>query len=99
MKMPGNKNSEPDLYRREQQRQKPESMLRQLWRAVEESAELVIITDRPGVPQRRTDHDCIQPRHRAYPPIAGVRTQADANPPVCRFEFDDPPTSANCCLD
>jgi PAS domain S-box-containing protein len=43
------KNPETDLYRREQQRQKPEDMLRQLWRAVEQSADLVIITDRAGV--------------------------------------------------
>ncbi|HEX4425107.1 MAG TPA: ATP-binding protein [Terriglobales bacterium] len=43
------KNSDTDLYRREQQRQKPEDMLRQLWRAVEQSADLVIITDRAGV--------------------------------------------------
>ncbi len=47
--MPGKKSSEADLYRREQQRQKPEDMLRQLWRAVEQSADLVIITDRSGV--------------------------------------------------
>jgi PAS domain S-box-containing protein len=40
---------ENDLYRQEQQRQKPEDMLRQLWRAVEQSADLVIITDRSGV--------------------------------------------------
>jgi PAS domain S-box-containing protein len=47
--MPGKKNPETDLYRREQLRQKPEEMLRQMWRAVEQSADLVIITDRAGV--------------------------------------------------
>jgi PAS domain-containing protein len=47
--MPGKKNPETDLYRWEQLRQKPEEMLRQMWRAVEQSADLVIITDRAGV--------------------------------------------------
>jgi PAS domain S-box-containing protein len=39
---------ETDLYCQERQRQKPEDMLRQLWRAVEQSADLVVITDRSG---------------------------------------------------
>jgi two-component system cell cycle sensor histidine kinase/response regulator CckA len=40
---------ETDLYCQEQRRQKPKEMLRQLWRAVEQSADLVVITDRSGV--------------------------------------------------
>jgi two-component system cell cycle sensor histidine kinase/response regulator CckA len=36
-------------YRTEQQRQKAEDTLRKLWRAVEQSADLVMITDREGV--------------------------------------------------
>src|SRR5277367_6336122 len=46
--MAGKKVPPTDLYCQEQQRQKPEDMLRQLWRAVEQSADLVIITDRSG---------------------------------------------------
>jgi PAS domain S-box-containing protein len=38
-----------DTYCRERQRQKTEDMLRKLWRAVEQSADLVVITDRSGV--------------------------------------------------
>jgi PAS domain S-box-containing protein len=36
-------------YRKERQRQKTEDTLRKLWRAVEQSADLVMITDREGV--------------------------------------------------
>ena len=39
---------EIDLNRSEQ-RQKPEDMLGQLWQAVEQSADLIIITDRSGI--------------------------------------------------
>jgi PAS domain S-box-containing protein len=38
-----------DEYGKEQQRQKTEDTLRKLWRAVEQSADLVMITDREGV--------------------------------------------------
>ena len=38
-----------DLYGRDRQREKAEDMLRKLWRAVEQSADLVLITDRSGV--------------------------------------------------
>ncbi|HUK23666.1 MAG TPA: response regulator [Terriglobales bacterium] len=38
-----------DTYCRERQRQKTEDMLRKLWHAVEQSADLVVITDRAGV--------------------------------------------------
>ena len=38
-----------DVYRKERQRQKAEDTLRKLWRAVEQSADLVMITDREGV--------------------------------------------------
>jgi two-component system, cell cycle sensor histidine kinase and response regulator CckA len=38
-----------DEYRNERQRQKTEDTLRKLWRAVEQSADLVMITDRKGV--------------------------------------------------
>jgi two-component system, cell cycle sensor histidine kinase and response regulator CckA len=38
-----------DEYRKEQQRQTAEGTLRKLWRAVEQSADLVMITDREGV--------------------------------------------------
>ncbi len=38
-----------DEYRKERQRQKTEDTLRKLWRAVEQSADLVMITDREGV--------------------------------------------------
>src|SRR5579862_3090076 len=36
-------------YRKERQRQKTEDTLRKLWRAVEQSADLVMITDREGI--------------------------------------------------
>lgn len=36
-------------YRKERQRQKTEDTLRKLWRAVEQSADMVMITDRAGV--------------------------------------------------
>jgi len=38
-----------DVYCKERQRQKAEDTLRKLWRAVEQSADLVMITDRMGV--------------------------------------------------
>jgi two-component system, cell cycle sensor histidine kinase and response regulator CckA len=38
-----------DEYRKERERQKTEDTLRKLWRAVEQSADLVMITDREGV--------------------------------------------------
>ena len=38
-----------DEYRKERQRQKTEDTLRKLWRAVEQSADLVMITNREGV--------------------------------------------------
>jgi two-component system, cell cycle sensor histidine kinase and response regulator CckA len=38
-----------EVYCKERQRQKAEDALRKLWRAVEQSADLVIITDRDGV--------------------------------------------------
>jgi len=38
-----------DVYGKERQRQKTEDTLRKLWRAVEQSADLVMITDRAGV--------------------------------------------------
>src|SRR5258708_6504703 len=38
-----------DVYCKERQRQKAEDTLRKLWRAVEQSADLVMITDRTGV--------------------------------------------------
>ena len=38
-----------DVYCKERQRQKAEDTIRKLWRAVEQSADLVIITDRAGV--------------------------------------------------
>src|SRR2546422_1111910 len=38
-----------DVYCKERQRQKAEDTVRKLWRAVEQSADLVIITDRGGV--------------------------------------------------
>ncbi len=38
-----------DVYSKERQRQKTEDTLRKLWRAVEQSADLVMITDRAGV--------------------------------------------------
>jgi PAS domain S-box-containing protein len=38
-----------DVYCKERQRQKAEDALRKLWRAVEQSADLVMITDREGV--------------------------------------------------
>jgi two-component system cell cycle sensor histidine kinase/response regulator CckA len=38
-----------DEYSKERQRQKAEDTLRKLWRAVEQSADLVMITDREGV--------------------------------------------------
>ncbi len=38
-----------DMYCKDRQRQKAEDMVRKLWRAVEQSADLVIITDRGGV--------------------------------------------------
>jgi len=37
-----------DVYSKERQRQKAEDTLRKLWRAVEQSADLVMITDREG---------------------------------------------------
>jgi PAS domain-containing protein len=38
-----------DEYRKERQRQKTEDTLRKLWRAVEQSAAMVMITDREGI--------------------------------------------------
>jgi two-component system cell cycle sensor histidine kinase/response regulator CckA len=38
-----------DEYRKDRQRQKTEDTLRKLWRAVEQSADLVMITDREGI--------------------------------------------------
>jgi PAS domain S-box-containing protein len=38
-----------DAYGKERQRQKAEDTLRKLWRALEQSADLVMITDREGV--------------------------------------------------
>jgi PAS domain S-box-containing protein len=38
-----------DVYCKERQRQKAEDTLRKLWRAVEQSADLVMLTDRTGV--------------------------------------------------
>ena len=38
-----------DVYSKERQRQKAEDTLRKLWRAVEQSADLVMITDREGI--------------------------------------------------
>ena len=38
-----------DVYCKERQRQKAEDTLRKLWRAVEQSADMVMITDRTGV--------------------------------------------------
>ena len=38
-----------DVYCKERQRQKAEDTLRKLWRAVEQSADLVMITDREGI--------------------------------------------------
>ena len=37
-----------DVYCKERQRQKAEDTLRKLWRAVEQSADVVMITDRAG---------------------------------------------------
>ncbi len=47
--IPGTIRSAIDVYRKERQRQKAEDTLRKLWRAVEQSADLVMITDREGV--------------------------------------------------
>src|SRR6476469_4433712 len=47
--IPGNVRHAIDLYRKERQREKTEDTLRKLWRAVEQSADLVMITDRKGV--------------------------------------------------
>src|SRR6476646_10899565 len=47
--IPGNIRYAIDLYRKERQREKTEDTLRKLWRAVEQSADLVMITDREGV--------------------------------------------------
>ncbi len=47
--IPGNVRHAIDLYRKERQREKTEDTLRKLWRAVEQSADLVMITDREGV--------------------------------------------------
>jgi len=38
-----------DIYCKERRRQRSEDMLRKLWRAVEQSADLIVITDRAGV--------------------------------------------------
>jgi len=38
-----------ELYQKDRQREKAEDVVRKLWRAVEQSADLVIITDRSGV--------------------------------------------------
>jgi len=38
-----------EMYGKDQQREKAEDMLRKLWRAVEQSADMVIITDRSGI--------------------------------------------------
>jgi CheY-like chemotaxis protein len=38
-----------DVYCKERQRQKAEDTLRKLWRAVEQSADMVMITDRAGL--------------------------------------------------
>ncbi len=47
--IPGNIRHAIDVYRKERQREKTEDTLRKLWRAVEQSADLVMITDREGV--------------------------------------------------
>ena len=47
--IPGNIRYAIDVYRKERQREKTEDTLRKLWRAVEQSADLVMITDREGV--------------------------------------------------
>ncbi len=47
--IPSNLRHAIDLYRKERQREKTEDTLRKLWRAVEQSADLVMITDREGV--------------------------------------------------
>ena len=47
--IPGNVRHAIDVYRKERQREKTEDTLRKLWRAVEQSADLVMITDREGV--------------------------------------------------
>ena len=47
--IPSNIRHAIDLYRKERQREKTEDTLRKLWRAVEQSADLVMITDREGV--------------------------------------------------
>jgi len=48
-----------DEYRKERERQKSEDTLRKLWRAVEQSADLVTITDREGV------IECVNPAFEA----------------------------------
>jgi PAS domain S-box-containing protein len=47
--IPGNIRHAIDVYRKARQREKTEDTLRKLWRAVEQSADLVMITDREGV--------------------------------------------------
>ena len=47
--IPGNIRHAIDVYRKERQSEKTEDTLRKLWRAVEQSADLVMITDREGV--------------------------------------------------
>lgn len=47
--IPGSIRYAIDTYSKERQRQKAEDTLRKLWRAVEQSADLVMITDRQGI--------------------------------------------------
>ncbi|MBZ5649189.1 MAG: response regulator [Acidobacteriia bacterium] len=47
--IPGTIRSAIDVYRKERQHQRAENTLRKLWRAVEQSADLVMITDREGM--------------------------------------------------
>jgi PAS domain S-box-containing protein len=47
--IPGNIRHAIDAFRKERQLEKTEDTLRKLWRAVEQSADLVMITDREGV--------------------------------------------------
>ncbi len=47
--IPGTIRNAIDAYSKERQRQKAEDTLRKLWRAVEQSADLVMITDREGI--------------------------------------------------
>jgi DNA-binding NarL/FixJ family response regulator len=51
-----------EVYCKERQRQKAEDALRKLWRAVEQSADLVIITDRDGVIEYV--NPCLRSSHR-----------------------------------